>query len=160
MRPSMIATGLVVAALLVPASRPAAALPVTTPPAAGEARAEQALIRLSRQKWQWMADRDVDALARLFDDRAIFVHMSRTMTTPQELEVIRSGDIEYRRADIREISVRFIGDTAIVASRIDLHAVVRGAVADNPFSVTETYVKRGREWTLAALVFSKRSLPN
>ena len=82
------------------------------------------------------------------------------MTTAQELEVIRGGNIEYRRADIHEISVRFVGDTAIVASRIDLHAVVGGNVADNPFSVTETFVKVEGQWKLAALVFSKRSVPN
>ena len=107
-----------------------------------------------------MAEKNVDALSGLFDEKAIFVHMSRTMTQPQELEVIRGGNIEYRQADIKEISVRFIGDTAIVASRIDLHAIVGGNVADNPFSVTETYVKVGGKWKLGALAFSKRSVPN
>ena len=121
---------------------------------------EAELIALSKQKWLWMAERNVDALSKLFDERAIFVHMSRTMTQPQELEVIQSKNIEYRQADIKEISVRFIGDTAIVASRIDLRAVVRGEVADNPFSVTETYVKVDGQWKLAALAFSKRSVPN
>ena len=118
------------------------------------------LIALSRQKWVWMAEKNVDALSKLFHENSIFVHMSRTMTQPQELEVIRSGDIEYRRADIHEISVQFIGDTAVVASRIDLHAVVGGNVAANPFSVTETYVKVGSQWKLAALAFSRRSVPN
>lgn len=122
--------------------------------------AERTLIQLSRQKWLWMAERNVDALDKLFDAQSIFVHMSRTMTKPQELEVIRGGNIEYRRADIKDISVRFIGDTAIVASRIDLHAIVGGNVADNPFSVTETYVKVRGDWKLGALVFSKRSVPN
>jgi hypothetical protein len=130
------------------------------PAAAQKADAEATLIQLSRQKWLWMAERNVAALSKLFDGQSIFVHMSRTMTKPQELEVISSRNIEYRQADIKDISVRFIGDTAIVASRIDLHAIVGGNVADNPFSVTETYVKEGREWKLGALVFSKRSVPN
>ena len=121
---------------------------------------EAELIALSKQKWLWMAERNVDALSSLFDEKAIFVHMSRTMTQPQELEVIQSKNIEYRQADIKEISVRFIGDTAIVASRIDLHAIVRGEAADNPFSVTETYVKVNGQWKLGALAFSKRSVPN
>jgi len=134
-----------------------------TAPVAGAVQAdprEAELVALSKQKWLWMADRNVDALARLFDEKAIFVHMSRTMTQPQELEVIRSKNIEYRRADIKEISVRFIDNTAIVASRIDLHAIVGKQVADNPFSVTETYVKVDGHWKLGALVFSKRSVPN
>ena len=36
---------------------------------------EQELINLSRQKWDWMADKKVDTLAALFDDKAVFVHM-------------------------------------------------------------------------------------
>lgn len=149
-----------------------AALAVAAVPAAVSAQAvaaaaggqvdprEAELIALSKQKWAWMAEKNVDALAKLFDQKAIFVHMSRTMTQPQELEVIRSGNIEYRKADIKEISVQFIGDTAIVASRLDMHAIVGGHVADNAFSVTETYVKTGGQWKLGALAFSKRSVPN
>ena len=130
------------------------------PADASESAKAKELIALSRHKWLLMAERNVDELAKLFDDKSIFVHMSRTMDKSQELEVIRSGNIQYARADIHDISVRFIGDSAIVASRIDLHAIVRGEVADNPFSVTETYVRRGKTWTLGALVFSKRSVPN
>lgn len=107
-----------------------------------------------------MAAKNTTALARLFHEKAIFVHMSRTMTKPEELDVIRSGNIEYRRADIQEISVRFIGNTAIVLSRIELYALVRGNVAINPFSVTETYVKEGPEWKLGALAFSRLATPN
>lgn len=100
------------------------------------------------------------SLAKLFDDKSIFVHMSRTMTKPQELDVIRTGDIQYQRADIKEVSVRFIGDTAIVLSRIELHAMVRGNVAVNPFSVTETFVKVDGAWKLGALAFSRLSTPS
>lgn len=121
---------------------------------------ERELMALSAQKWLWMADRNTEALAKLFDDKAIFVHMSRTMTKPQELEVIRTGNIQYQRADIKEVSARFIGDTAIVLSRIELHAIVGGNVAVNPFSVTETYVKVGSEWKLGALAFSRLSTPS
>jgi len=107
-----------------------------------------------------MADRNIEELDKLFDEKAIFVHMSRTMTKPQELEVIRTGNIQYQRADIKEVSARFIGDTAIVLSRIELHAIVGGNVAVNPFSVTETYVKLGGEWKLGALAFSRLVMPS
>lgn len=42
------------------------------------------------------------------------------------------------RADMKEVAARFIGDTAIVLSRIELHAIVSGNVAANPLSVAET----------------------
>ena len=40
--------------------------------------AEKELIQLSMDKWQWMSDKDVDKLEKLFDAKAKFVHMSGT----------------------------------------------------------------------------------
>jgi hypothetical protein len=37
--------------------------------------AEQEIIRLSRSKWQWMAEKNVDSLNVLFDEKAMFIHM-------------------------------------------------------------------------------------
>jgi len=41
-------------------------------------KAEQEILTLSKDKWQWMSDKNVDKLAQLFDDKAKFVHMSGT----------------------------------------------------------------------------------
>lgn len=57
--------------------------------------ADRDIIDLSRRKWSWMSDRDVDSLADLFHEGAVFVHMGGTMTRDEELEVIRSGVIHY-----------------------------------------------------------------
>ena len=40
---------------------------------AQEDNARQEIIELSKTKWQWMAEKDVDKLADLFDDKAVFV---------------------------------------------------------------------------------------
>lgn len=40
--------------------------------------AEQEVIQLSKDKWQWMADKNVDKLELLFDNKSKFVHMSGT----------------------------------------------------------------------------------
>jgi len=132
---------------------PALAQAAPTAPAALTEQ-DKALIALSEQKWRWMAEKNVAALDGLFHEKAIFVHMSRTMTKPQELDVIRSGAIEYRKAAVSDVSVKFIDDTAIVWSRIELQAMVGGNVANNPFTVTETFVRVGGQWKLGALVFS------
>jgi hypothetical protein len=122
--------------------------------------AEQELLELSRQKWHWMSERNVDALAGLFHDDAVFVHMSRTMTREQELEVIRTGGIHYKHAEIQEASVRFISETtAILLNTIRLDAVVRGNEVSNPFVVTEVYVRDGDAWRLASLSFTRLLTP-
>lgn len=116
---------------------------------------EQKLLDLSRAKWRWMADQQMDSLTTLFHQEAVFVHMGGTMPRDQELEVIRSGGIRYKHAEVFESSVRVIGSTAIVLNRIRLDAVVGGNEVTNPFMVTEVYTQVGSGWKLGALSFTR-----
>jgi ketosteroid isomerase-like protein len=118
-------------------------------------KTEQEVIDLSRDKWRWMSERDVDALARLFHEDAVFVHMGGTMSRSQELEVIKSGKIQYKSAEIQDVSVKLIGSTAILLNRIRLVAVVGGNEVTNPFVVTEVYVQQGGAWKLGSLSFTR-----
>ena len=116
---------------------------------------EQAIIELSKQKWQWMADKKADALADLFHEQAKFVHMGGTWGKDREVEIIRSGGIHYKKADLHEVSVEVIGDMATVWNRITLLAVVGGNEVTNPFMVTEVYKKQGENWKLTNMSFTK-----
>ena len=134
---------------------PAAAQGNVSPATAPRTKAVQELLDLSRAKWRWMSERKVDTLAALFHDEAVFVHMGGTMSRAQELEVIRSGGIHYKHAEIQEASVRIIGPTAIVLNRIRLDAVVGGNEVTNPFVVTEVYVQQNGAWKLGSLSFTR-----
>jgi hypothetical protein len=123
------------------------------------ANSEQELLNLSKQKWDWMSERNVDALAALFHDQSVFVHMGATMSKTQELDVIKSGQIQYKKADIQEASVRFFGTTAIVLTKMRLLAVVGGNEVTNPFMVTEVYVQEGGVRKLASLSFTRLLTP-
>lgn len=116
---------------------------------------KQELLDLSKTKWQWMADKNVDSLNKLFHEEAVFVHMGGTMTKEQELNTIKSGGIHYKHAEIKETSVRFVGNTAIILDRIRLTAVVGGNEVVNPFVVTEVYVLIDDEWKLGSLSFTR-----
>ncbi len=120
---------------------------------------EQEVIELSREKWRWMAERDVDALDALFHEKAVFVHMGGNMTKAHELNVIKTGGIHYKQADIHEVSVNIIGATAILLNRITLLAVVGGNEVTNPFVVTEVYVQQDDGWKLASLSFTRLLTP-
>jgi len=117
--------------------------------------AERELITLSKEKWGWMSQRKIDSLDALIHEKAVFVHMGATMTKPQELEVIKSGTIEYKTVEIQEASVRFIDKTAVLLNKIRLVAVVGGNEVTNPFMVTEVYVQQNGTWKLASLSFTR-----
>ena len=116
--------------------------------------AEQEIINLSKEKWQWMADKNVDKLKDLFHDKSKFVHMSGTWKKNEELEIIKSGSIWYKKAEVHDTAVEIVDDVAIVWNRITLTAVVRGGDAVNQFTVTEVYTKEAKDWKLLALTFS------
>ncbi|KAK3604948.1 hypothetical protein CHS0354_000612 [Potamilus streckersoni] len=114
---------------------------------------------LSKQKWQWMSEKNTEILNTLFDDKAMFVHMGGTWGKTQELDVIKSGGIWYKKAEIYSVAVNIFGNTAILLNDIDLEAVVGGKTVTNPFMVTEVYVKENGNWKMSSLTFSKLIRP-
>ena len=159
-RPKVLRSSIVpIMALALIAVAPIAVLSQSTNDAVKRQRSnssvEQELINLSKQKWQWMSERKVDFLDALFHEQAVFVHMGATMTKTQELEIIRSGGIQYKTVEIQESSVRFIDKTAVLLNKIRLVAVVGGNEVTNPFMVTEVYVQQNNNWKLVALSFTR-----
>lgn len=120
---------------------------------------EQEVLALSKAKWGWMADKKTDTLAALFHEKSMFVHMGGSWGKERELEVIKSGNIWYKKAEVYSASVNFIGSTAILLNDIDLVAVVGGNEVVNPFMVTEVYVKEGNGWKMGSLTFSRLARP-
>lgn len=120
---------------------------------------EQEIINLSKQKWIWMADKNLYSLNALFDEKSVFVHMGGSWGKALEINIIKSGGIHYKKADIHSVSVNIIGNTAILLNNITLLAVVGPNEVTNPFIVTEVYVKENGKWLLGSLSFTKLLTP-
>lgn len=121
---------------------------------AQETKVAEELTSLSKQKWQWMTDKNVDKLSTLFHDESKFVHMSGSWKKARELEIIESGSIWYKNTIVHDVDVEVIDKTGVVWSRITLEAHVRGNDVANEFTVTEVFVKTKGEWKLLDLTFS------
>lgn len=105
-------------------------------------------------KWQWMAEKEVSKLENLFDDKARFVHMSGSWKKDRELEIIKTGSIWYKNAEVHDSVVELSGNIAVVWNRITLTAFVRGNDVENEFTVTEVYEKQGENWKMLVFTFS------
>ena len=121
---------------------------------------EQEVINLSKEKWRWMSERNMETLDALFHEKSVFVHMGGSWGKEREIEIIKSGGIHYKQADIHEVSVNIIDQTAILLNRITLLAVVGGNEVINPFMVTEVYVQLDGIWKLGSLSFTRLITPN
>src|SRR2546423_9885920 len=115
---------------------------------------EQEILDLSKTKWTWMSDKNVEALNGLFDDNCVFVHMGGSWGKTQELNTIKGGMIWYKKAEVYGASVNIFGNTAILLSDIDLLAVVGGNEVTHAFMVTEAYIKENGNWKIGSLTFS------
>ncbi len=120
---------------------------------------EQDVIALSKEKWRWMSERNMDTLDALFHEKSVYVHMGGSWGKEREMDIIKSGGIHYKQADIHEVSVNIMDNTAVLLNRITLLAVVGGNEVINPFMVTEVYVHQNGSWKLASLSFTKLLTP-
>jgi hypothetical protein len=120
---------------------------------------QQEIINLSKKKWNWMADKTVDSLNTLFDEKCMFVHMGGTWGKTVELATIKDGGIWYKKAEVYSVIVNMLGNTAILFNDIDLVAVVGGNEVTNAFMVTEVYIKENGKWKMGSLTFSHLRRP-
>ncbi|HEU5167159.1 MAG TPA: nuclear transport factor 2 family protein [Chitinophagaceae bacterium] len=120
---------------------------------------QQEVINLSKQKWQWMSEKNVESLDKLFDDKSMFIHMGGTWGKTQEITTIKSGGIWYKKAEVYSVVVNMFGNTAILLNDIDLVAEVGGREVTNPFMVTEVYIKENGKWKMGSLTFSHLMRP-
>lgn len=116
---------------------------------------QQEIISLSKKKWDWMSEKNVDSLNVLFADKSMFVHMGGSWGKQPELNTIQSGGIWYKKAEVYSVIVNLFGNTAILLNEIDLEAVVGGNTVVNPFMVTEVYIKENGKWKMGSLTFSR-----
>lgn len=128
-------------------------------PVEGSSEVDQELKSLSQQKWTWMADKNIDELNKLFHEKSMFVHMGGSWGKQRELDVIKSGNIWYKKAAVYSTTLNIMGNTAILLNDIDLEAVVGGNTVINPFMVTEVYVKENGVWKMGSLTFSRLMRP-
>lgn len=134
-------------------------LPVKNSVDMGDFDSQKEIIELSKKKWQWMADKNVDSLNMLFDEKSAFIHMGGTWGKTEEIATIKSGNIWYKKAAIYSVTVNMFGNTAILLNDIDLEAVVGGNTVTNPFMVTEMYINEHGTWKMGSLTFSRLLRP-
>lgn len=128
-------------------------------PVGRELTEEEEIIVLSKKMWKWMAEKNTDSLAALFDEQSAFVHIDGSWGKEREINTIKTGGIWYKKADIHDVSVNIIGNTAILLNSISLVAEVAGKEVSNLFIVTEVYTRGNGQWRLASLSFTRTLRP-
>ena len=108
-------------------------------------------IRAAEHLWnEARVKADVAALDRLLADGWTVTHGGGTMDTKaQYLADLKSGDRKFS-ADVKEdqVTIRFFGDTAVVAGLSDSKVTFKGQVQGGPLRFTRVYVRRDGRWQM------------
>lgn len=122
----------------------------------GQTAGDHRVAELSRKKFQWMIDRQVDSLKVVLEDRLKYIHSNGWVESKSDvLEDLKSGKILYQNIVVEEMEVREYPATAVVIGK----GMFTGTNAGTTFNIhliyTEVYIKSGLTWLLASRHASK-----
>ena len=112
---------------------------------------EQAVVELSKKKFNWMIRMQYDSLESVLDDRLMFVHSNGWTETKSELIAdLKSGKLRYVTIEVIESSARLYSNTAIVTGKGKFTVVLDGNDLIINLYYTEVYVLKNGNWLLAS----------
>jgi len=117
---------------------------------------EKEVVDLQQQIWDLMAAKNADALSPLFHDEAMFVHMGGYWGKEQELQLIGSGMLWYKKAEIYHVDVKFVEGDVVLYTTMTLTAALGPNEVVTPFFVTSVFKKVKTQWLLGSFVFTTR----
>jgi hypothetical protein len=117
-----------------------------------KSRTESEILDLSREKFRWKTERELDPLAELFDDEVTFVHLNGVAQSKADwIRDLRSGRFVYNKIDVKQASVKLFGATAVLMGRASFTVTIGGHRATYNLAYTEVYVKRDGKWKIVSL---------
>lgn len=112
---------------------------------------EQAVLDLSKKKFEWMTRLSYDSLESALDDRLLFVHSNGWTETKEEfIQDIKSGKLRYVEINVTEANARMYSGTAIVTGKGNFKVLLDGNELVINLYYTEVYVWKNDKWLLAS----------
>lgn len=131
---------LLITILLLPASQWAAGLrgPVPHPKRNEVLRQE---VEKLEQDWRTaQLNNDVPAMDHMLADDYIGITMNgEVVTKMQQLDRIRSREVNVQKLDLEDVKVKLIGSTAVVTSLADVEGTIDGRPIQGKFRYTRVY---------------------
>lgn len=116
-----------------------------------QSRQEREVLEVSRAKFKWLVNKNIDSLEFVLDARLTYIHSNGWVQSKKELmEDLQSGKLTYDKIEVLENSVRLYPKSAVVTGKGRFVASLNGASNTFDLAYTETYVLQKREWKLVS----------
>jgi ketosteroid isomerase-like protein len=117
--------------------------------ALAQSTVEREILHLSQDKFRWKTEGNIDAVADLFDDDLVFVHITGHITSKAEwINELKTRRFVYNKIVQKEASVKVHGNTAVLVGKA-YFTVNGGSVYKLVY--TEVYTKKNEKWKLVNL---------
>jgi ketosteroid isomerase-like protein len=121
------------------------------PALAQTAKVAQWVRELDRQRFEAQIKKDTARLNQLLADDLIYTHSSAVVETkPEFVANVANGKWDYRQANLSNVQVRVMGQTAIITGRGDLVMANNGQPQNVNLLFTNVYVKRKGQWRMVS----------
>lgn len=112
---------------------------------------EQAILDLSKNKFQWMVTMNYDSLNPMLDERMIFIHSNGWSETKTEfIEDIKSSKLRYNSITVTEATARLYPGAAVIIGRGKFNVKLDGKDLEFNLKYTEVYIQKNGKWLLAS----------
>ncbi|MDX3917231.1 MULTISPECIES: nuclear transport factor 2 family protein [Olivibacter] len=104
------------------------------------------ILALSKKKWKWIIDRQIDSLQVLFDENIVSRQPEIRMDKAGHLDVIKNGNIRYKQISVLETDIQIIDNISTLLTKVEFNFPGRKR-AEIKY-VTEVFKKSGDDWKL------------
>jgi hypothetical protein len=110
---------------------------------------ETEILHLSKEKYRWKTEGQIDLVAGLFDDELVFVHLNGHITSKQEwLAELRARRFVYNKITVKQAAAKVYGTTAVLVGSALFRVTMNGSKGTYNLVYTEVYTKKNDTWKL------------
>lgn len=99
------------------------------------------------RRWAAQLEADTDTLDELLADELTYTHSNGLVDTkPSFLDAITNKVFDYRSADRTEVTVKVVGDTAVIAGRVAMFVVAGSREVNLDSRYSAVWARRDGSW--------------
>ena len=112
---------------------------------------EKKVLALSKMKFEWLVQKQMDSLNILLDERLQYVHSNGwTETKKDVMDDIASGKLTYQAVDIHSATARAYNQTVIINGTGKFQVLMSGTPLSIELGYTEVYIRTDGRWQLVS----------
>lgn len=116
-----------------------------------QSKQEQEVLQLSKAKFKWIVNKNMDSLQWVLDERLTFTHSNGWVQSKKELmDDLKSNKLTYTAIDVVVASVRLYAKSAVITGKGKFTVTTDGTSTTFDLAYTETYVLQKRDWKLVS----------